>query len=73
MPFDVGAVNINPPYVSCMLPLTLPSPAMVDAILAARQPEGVTLPGLMEPFPTCLADQFAVLTLGALQSSFLCR
>jgi hypothetical protein len=41
MPFDVGAVNINPPYVSCMLPLTLPSPAMVEAILAGRQPEGV--------------------------------
>jgi hypothetical protein len=45
MPFDVGAVNINPPYVSCMLPLTLPSPAMVEAILVGRQPEGVPAGG----------------------------
>ena len=57
MPFDVGAVNMNPPYVSCMLPLTLPSAAMVEAILAGRQPEGMKLPGLMEGVPVGWAWQ----------------
>jgi hypothetical protein len=57
MPFGVGAVNINPPYVSCMLPLTLPSPAMVEAILARRQPEGVTLPALMKGVPVGWGEQ----------------
>jgi hypothetical protein len=27
------------------------SPDIVEAILDGRQPDGVTLPGLMEPFP----------------------
>ncbi len=46
-----AAEKINPSYVSRVLRLTLLSPTMVEAILAGRQPEGVTLPGLMEPFP----------------------
>jgi len=57
MPFDVGAVNIKPPYVSCMLPLTLLSPAMVEAILSGRQPEGVTLPWLLEGVPVGWGEQ----------------
>jgi hypothetical protein len=46
-----AAEKINPSYVSRVLRLTLLSPAMVEAILSGRQPEGVTLPGLLEPFP----------------------
>ena len=46
-----AAEKINPSNVSRVLRLTLPSPTMVEAILAGRQPKGVTLPGLLEPFP----------------------
>ena len=46
-----AAEKINPSYVSRVLRLTLLSPAMVEAILAGRQPEGVTLPGLLEGVP----------------------
>ena len=43
--------KINPSYVSRVLRLTLLAPEMVEAILDGKQPEGVTLPGLMEAFP----------------------
>jgi len=46
-----AAEKINSSYVSRLLRLTLLSPHIVEAILDGRQPEGVTLPGLMEPFP----------------------
>jgi hypothetical protein len=46
-----AAEKINPSYVSRVLRLTLLSPAMVEAILAGRQPEGGTLPGLLEKVP----------------------
>jgi hypothetical protein len=52
-----AAEKINPSYVSRVLRLTLLSPTMVEAILAGRQPEGMTLPGLMEPFPVEWGDQ----------------
>ena len=45
------AEKINSSYVSRLLRLTLLAPDIVDAILDGRQPEGMTLPGLMEPFP----------------------
>jgi hypothetical protein len=38
-------------YLGSLLRLTLLAPEMVEAILNGRQPEGVTLPELMEPFP----------------------
>jgi hypothetical protein len=34
-----------------VLRLTLLAPDIVEAILDGRQPEGMTLPGLMAPFP----------------------
>jgi hypothetical protein len=43
-----AAEKINPSYVSRVLRLTLMAPAVVEAILDGRQPEGITLPGLME-------------------------
>ena len=46
-----AAEKINSSYISRLLRLTLLSPDIVEAILYGRQPEGMTLPGLMEPFP----------------------
>ena len=47
-----AAEKINSSYVSRLLRLTLLSPDIVEAILDGRQPEGITLPALMEPFPS---------------------
>ena len=46
-----AAEKINPSYVSRLLRLTLLAPDIIEAILDGRQPEGMTLPALMEPFP----------------------
>jgi hypothetical protein len=46
-----AAEKINSSYVSRLLRLTLLAPNIVEAILDGRQPEEMTLPGLMEPFP----------------------
>ena len=46
-----AAEKINDSFVSRLLRLTLLAPDIVEAILDGRQPEGMTLPGLMEPFP----------------------
>ena len=43
-----AAEKINASYVSRVLRLTLLPPAIVEAILAGTQPEGMTLPGFME-------------------------
>jgi hypothetical protein len=53
-----AAEKINSSYLSRLLPLTLLAPNIVEAILDGRQPEGMTLPGLMEPFPVEWAGQF---------------
>jgi len=44
------AENINPSYVSRLLRMTLLSPEIVEAILAGRQPEGLTMARAMQPF-----------------------
>jgi len=46
-----AAKKINSSYVLRLLRLTLLSPDIVEAVLDGRQPDGMTLPGLMEPFP----------------------
>jgi hypothetical protein len=43
--------KINSSYVSRVLRLTLLAPDIVEVILDGRQAEGMTLPGLIEPFP----------------------
>jgi hypothetical protein len=43
--------RINPSYAGRLLRLTLLAPDIVEAILDGRQPDGMTLPALMEPFP----------------------
>jgi len=47
-----AAAKINSSYVSRLLRLTLLAPDIVAAILDGRQPEGMTLPGLMDGIDT---------------------
>jgi len=46
-----AAEKINEAYVGRVLRLTLLAPEIVEAILAGRQPAGVTLAGLMREIP----------------------
>jgi hypothetical protein len=57
--------KINSSYVSRLLRLTLLAPGIVEAILDGRQPEGMTLPALMEPFPVEWARQAGSACTGA--------
>ena len=45
------AENINSSYVSRVLRMTLLAPEIVEAILAGKQPEGLTMAKAMQPFP----------------------
>jgi hypothetical protein len=49
--------KINRSYLCRILRLTLLAPDIVEAILDGRQPEGMTLPRLMEPFPVMWGEQ----------------
>ena len=42
--------RINPSYVSRVLRMTLLAPEIVEAILAGKQPEGLTMARAMQPF-----------------------
>jgi hypothetical protein len=45
------AETINPFYVSRVLRMTLLAPEIVEAIIAGRQPEELTMARAMQPFP----------------------
>jgi hypothetical protein len=45
------AEKLDRSYVGAVLRLTLLAPDMVQAIVDGRQPAGVTLPRLLEPWP----------------------
>jgi hypothetical protein len=55
-----AAEGINGSYVCRILRLTLLAPDLVEAVLDGRQPEGMALPGLMEPFSVKWTEQRAV-------------
>jgi len=63
-----AAEKINSSYVSRLLRLTLLAPDIVEAILDGRQPDGMTLPGLMEPFPVEWGRQRAATSHGSVKS-----
>ena len=46
-----AAEKIDRSYLCRVLRLTLLAPEIVEAIMDGRQPEGMTLPGLMKGFP----------------------
>ena len=58
-----SAENINPSYVSRVLRMTLLSPEIVEAILAGKQPEGLTMARAMQPFPVGWPDQRKILSI----------
>ena len=51
------AENVNRTYVARLLNLTLMAPYLVEAVLDGRQPEGLTLPAVVEDVPAIWADQ----------------
>jgi hypothetical protein len=57
----IGA-TINESYVSRVLRLTLLAPDIVEAILDGRQPERMTLPGLLKGVPVEWATQGAAMS-----------
>ena len=58
-----AAERTDASYVSRALRLTLLAPDMVEAVLDGRQPEGITLPALMEGVAIVWGEQRAALTL----------
>ena len=54
-----AAESINPSYVSRVLRMTLLAPDIVEAILAGKQPEGLTMARAMRPFPIEWPNQFS--------------
>jgi hypothetical protein len=63
-----AAEKINASYVSRVLRLTLLAPDLVEAILDGRQPEGITLPALMKPFPIDWMTQHGVMLVRGISS-----
>ena len=56
------AEGIERGYLGSLLRLTLLAPEMVEAILDRRQPEGVTLPRLLDSFPGVWDEQRTTLS-----------
>ena len=56
-----AAERIERGYLGSLLRLTLLAPNLIEAILDGLQPDGLTLPRLLEPFPFTWAGQRSVL------------
>jgi len=56
-----AAEKIERGYLGTLLRLTLLAPEMVEAILNGREPEGVTLPALLEGVPVGWGEQSIVI------------
>jgi hypothetical protein len=56
-----AAEKIERGYLGTLLRLTLLAPDVIEVILDGRQPDGMTLPRLIEPLPTCWIEQRAAL------------
>lgn len=55
---EIAAVEeINPSYVSRVLRMALLAPEIVEAVVAGRQPEGLTMAKALEPFPVDWTQQ----------------
>jgi len=52
-----AAEGVNPSYASRMLRLAFLAPDIVEMILDRRPPTGITLHGLMRPFPVAWEQQ----------------
>lgn len=52
-----AAEKISPTYVGRVLRLTLLAPEIIEAIMAGRQPTGMTMAGLLVGFPVVWAEQ----------------
>jgi hypothetical protein len=52
------AEKLDRGYMGRLLQLTLLAPNIVEVSLDGRQPEGIALPALMEPFPVEWERQF---------------
>ena len=55
-----AAENIERGYLGSLLRLTLLAPDIVEYILDGRQPPGLSLPRLLEPFPLAWDEQRGV-------------
>ena len=66
-----AAEKIDRGYVGSILRLTLLAPDLVEAILDGRQPEGLGLPALLEPFPLDWQRQRTIWCAAAGQSATL--
>ncbi|MFM8747237.1 MAG: hypothetical protein ACKOED_11310 [Aestuariivirga sp.] len=55
-----NAANIKPSYVSRLLRITLLAPELVEAVLAGRQPPGLSMARAMQPFPLEWSQQSVV-------------
>lgn len=55
-----AAERIERGYLGSLLRLTLLAPDLIEAILDGRQPQEMTLPGMLNPLPMAWAEQHAV-------------
>jgi hypothetical protein len=67
-----AAEKLDRGYLGRILQLTLLAPDIVEAILDGRQPEELTLPRLMEPFPLEWPRQCAVAWLRPAEHRHAC-